>query len=411
MLVPAEEVGQVAARGFAEAGDEGLDRGRLAIVALEVEITALPERLRAQDGLEHADDLRALLVDRRGVEVVDLQIAGRPHGVGQGTGVLGELASAQGSNVLDPLHGRATHVAAEALIAEDREAFLQAQLEPVAAGDAVAGPVVEVLVGHHRFDALIVQVGGGLGIGQQQGAVEDVQPLVLHGPEVEVAHGHDHEEVEVVLATEGVLVPLHRPLEAVGGVFGSGGLARVDEDTDGDLAAAHGDELVGQHVQMAGHQGEQVAGLGERVLPLGEEPAVLEGAGVEQIAVAQKVCELALGLDPHAEAAQHVGAVGEVGDGAEAFGLALGAEAAARHVQAHQGLVGRRIDLDFGGQHELVGQVRDRQVLGVDRILIGAQRLAVDGDRDQLQPLAVQDQRLAFRPDTSHRKLRLHPRL
>src|SRR5206468_7951189 len=43
------------------------------------------------------------------------------------------------SDVLDPLDRVAAHVGREALVAEDRQAFLQAQLEPVAAGDPVAG--------------------------------------------------------------------------------------------------------------------------------------------------------------------------------------------------------------------------------------------------------------------------------
>jgi hypothetical protein len=221
LFVPGEEVAHVAARGVGEAGDEGLDRGRLAVVALEIEIQALAEGRRAQDRLEHPDQLRALLVDGRGVEVVDLQVAAGPHRMGQRARVLGELPGAQGLDVLDPLDGLAAHVGGKALVAEDGQAFLQAQLEPVAAGDAVAGPVVEILVGHDAFDALVVHVGGGLGLGQQQGAVEDVQPLVLHGPEVEVADGDDHEQVQVVLAAERLLVPLHRTLEGVQGVGGA----------------------------------------------------------------------------------------------------------------------------------------------------------------------------------------------
>jgi hypothetical protein len=124
-------------------------------------------------------------------------------------------------------------------------------------------------------------------------------------------------------------------------------------------------------------------------------PPLEQVAAVEQVAVAQQVGERRVGLDPHGEAAQHVGTVGEEGDGPEAFGLALGAEPAAGHVEAHQGLVGRRIDLDLGGQDEGVRDLVDRQALGVEAVLVGAQRLAVDGRRDQLQPLAVQEQRLA----------------
>jgi hypothetical protein len=44
------------------------------------------------------------------------------------------------------------HVAGELLVAEDGQPFLQAELEPVAAGDAVAGPVVEIFVRDDRLD-------------------------------------------------------------------------------------------------------------------------------------------------------------------------------------------------------------------------------------------------------------------
>jgi hypothetical protein len=122
------------------------------------------------------------------------------------------------------------------------------------------------------------------------------------------------------------------------------------------------------------------------------------------------VGERRVGLDPRGEAAQHVGPVGEEGDGPEALGLALGAEPAAGHVEAHQRLVGRRVDLDLGGQHEGVGDLVDRQAFAVEAVFVGAQRLAVDGRRDQLQPLAVQEQRLARRAAAFDRQGRLDPR-
>jgi hypothetical protein len=49
----------------------------------------------------------------------------------------------------DPLH---------LLVAEDSEALLEGELEPVAARDPVAGPVVEVLVRNHRLHSLEVSV-------------------------------------------------------------------------------------------------------------------------------------------------------------------------------------------------------------------------------------------------------------
>jgi hypothetical protein len=82
--------------------------------------------------------------------------------------------------------GLGAQVHAEFLVAEDRQAFLERQLEPVTAGDAVAGPVVEVLVADHRLDVGEVGVGGGGAVGQHVLRVEDVQALVLHRAHVEV---------------------------------------------------------------------------------------------------------------------------------------------------------------------------------------------------------------------------------
>src|SRR3546814_5562479 len=53
----------------------------------------------------------------------------------------------------------------------------------------------------------------GIGIGEDVTGVEDVQPLVLHRPHVEVADRDDVEAVEVVLAAIGLLVPFHAVLQ------------------------------------------------------------------------------------------------------------------------------------------------------------------------------------------------------
>ena len=207
--------------------------------------------------------------------------------MGQGPLVFSELPGPQGLDVLDPLHRLAAHVGRETLVAEDGQTLLQAQLEPVPAGDPVARPVVEVLVGHHALDAFIVQVRRRLRVGQQQGRVEDVEALVLHGSEVEVAHGDDHEEVQVVLAAKGLLVPAHGPFQGVHGVGRPGRHARVDIDLQLHIPPARGDEAVGQFVQFAGHQGEEVAGLGEGIVPHRITAPVRSPAALHQVAVRQ----------------------------------------------------------------------------------------------------------------------------
>ena len=178
---------EIASRGVGHRRDEILDRRRLAVMALEIEVEAFAESVAAEQGLEHAAKLGALLVDRRRVEIVDLDIGGRPHRMGEGAGILGELMRLQHAHIEDALHRARAEVCGEFLVAEDGQPFFQAELEPVAAGDAVAGPVVEIFMRDDAFDAVVVGVARGIGTRQHELVVEDVEALVLHGPHIEVA--------------------------------------------------------------------------------------------------------------------------------------------------------------------------------------------------------------------------------
>ena len=135
-------------------------------------------------------------------------------------------------------------VGGELLVAKDRQPFLEAELEPVAAGDAVAGPVVEIFVRDDRLDLLIVGVGRGLGRRQHVLVVEDVEALVLHRAHVEVGDRDDHEDVEIVFAAERLLVPAHRALERIHRMRAARFLAGLDVDLQRDLAPRHGAEGV-----------------------------------------------------------------------------------------------------------------------------------------------------------------------
>ena len=60
-----------------------------------------------------------------------------------------------------------------------------------------------------RLDMGVVGIGGGLGAREHIFVVEDVEALVLHRAHVEIRHGHDVEDVEIILAPERLLVPTH----------------------------------------------------------------------------------------------------------------------------------------------------------------------------------------------------------
>ena len=393
LLVPAPELRQRRVRGVLQGAHEVLGGHRAAVVPLEVQIRAGAEGARAEDGVQHPHHFGALLVHRGGVEVADLLIAGRAHRMRERPGVLGELHGAQQIHVVHALDAARVHVRGELGVAVHREALFQAELKPIAAGDAVAGPVVEVLVRHHRLHALVGGVRGGVGAGQHAGGVEDVEALVLHRPHVEVLDGDDHEDVQVVLAAEPLLVPAHGALERLHRVAALADVVRFGEDAQRHAAAGAGDELVLAHRQIAGHQGEQVAGFGERVLPSHGAAAVRRALG-NQVAVGEQH-RMALGVrgDGGGVAREHVRAIRVVGDLAKALRLALRAIHAARLVEALQGGVLLRGDVHLGANLAVVGDVEQRQGRVVLGVLVAGQRPSIHPNPAQIEPFAAQHQR------------------
>ena len=352
--IPGLEGCQVGAVSVGHRGEEIVAGDRLSVVPLEVEVHSLPESVLTEQGLVHADDLGSLFVHRDGVEVIHLDVGFRSDGVRHRPGVLGKLRHAEPGNVADALHAAAVHVCAEFLVAVHGQALLQGQLEPVAAGDAVAGPVVKVLVSDDPLDRTVVHVRRRLRSRQHQPAVEDVQRLVFHRAHVEVVHGDDVEQVQVVLQAEHVFIPLHALNERYHGPVRFIEVVLLDVDAKRNLAPGLGGELILDHAQVTGDQGEEVGGLWEGVLPDGEVLAAVEVAGVYQVAVGEEhgVLGLVRG-DPGGELGHDVGPVLVERDPAESLRLALRAEVAGGLVESLQ--LGVLLGLDLGGDLELEG--------------------------------------------------------
>ena len=286
----------------------------LAIVAAEVQRHAFGKAFAADQGLHHAHHLGTFFVNGDGVEIVDLDVAVGPHRVRHRAGVFGELGGAQHAHVFNALDGARRRLMAEVLrkllVSENCQALFQAELKPVAAGHAVAGPVVKVLVTDHALDVAEVGVGCGRLAGQHVLGVEDVQALVLHGAHVEVAGRHNHEALQVQRQAEACFVPGHRGHQRIHGVLGFVEVARAHIHLQQmRLPIARRDALLARH-QLAGHQRKQIAGFFVRVDPLGEMPAVFKQALLDQVAVRQQ--HRVLGLvcaQCHGVAGHHVGAV------------------------------------------------------------------------------------------------------
>ena len=245
--------------------------------------------------------------------------------MGERSGVLGKLCRAQRPRVGDALDGARTLIGGEFLVAKDGQSLFQTELEPVATGDAVSGPIVEIFVCDDRLDTGIIDIGSGLRQGEHIFVVEYVEPLVLHRAHVEVRHSDDIEDVEIIFAPERLFVPGHRPLQRIECIGGACFLTVLDIDRKIDLAARYRDELVPDRTEIAADEGEEVARFGMGVVPDREMPRRPGNfAFINLVAVAEQHRNFhPLGLDARCINRQHVGPVEKIGDAAKSFGLAL----------------------------------------------------------------------------------------
>ena len=397
LAVPGQVRRQVGAVGIAERPEKILQRGRVPVVALEVQIHAAAKTGRAQGAGQHAHQFGALLVHRGGIEVVDLAVLRRAYRMRQRAGVFRKLRAAQQRDILDALQRCGVHVGREALLAEHREPFLQRELEPVAAGHPVAAPVVEVLVGNHRLDVAIFIVRGRVRVGQQALRIEDVESLVLHRAHVEIVGGNDVEHVKVVIAAKRLLVPAHRAFKRIHGVMAAVDGVRFGPDLQLHCAPFGGDVVAFDLVQPAGDQREEIARFRMRVDKARPVPAALQFAAAVGIAAGQQHREArAIGAQGHAVARLHVGSVGKERDVAKTLGFALGQQETclvrAGKVQPFQRGVRPRPQAHAGFQHAAIVRPIDLQHVAGVAVRGGRQLHAIECDRQQLQVFAVQPQ-------------------
>ena len=225
------------------------------------------------------------------------------------------------------------HVGGELLVAEDGQAFLQRQLEPVAAGDAVAGPVVEILVRDHGLDVLVVDVGGGVRAGQQMLELKMFSPLFSIAP---------------MLKSETATIMKRR-----GRVRGRKRCSSQRIGADQRFHRVFGTVEARRHVQICSSTsrpeivwmrrsftsrspatsatGRRACGRGRPRARSGDHRAGRPG---DQVAVGQQHRAGLVGFQRDGEARHHVRAIRVPGDAAETLCLALGEKAAARGVEA-----------------------------------------------------------------------------
>ncbi len=185
-------------------------------------------------------------------------------------------------------------------------------------------------------------------------------------------------------------------------MLGLGQVRFPHPDAEFDLSPARRCEAVAVALEVTGDQREQVARLGERILPYRPVHPAVALAAVDGIAVGQQHgIANPVGAHPDAITAEHVRPVREEGDPAEAFGLALRAEQPARGIKPHQLAVLLRHDRDFGLDRRRPPTDRDDQLPPFEARL---HRLAVHPHGKQLQLLAIEPKRAVMLAVALHRQ-------
>ena len=165
----------------------------------------------------------------------------------------------------------------------------------------------------------------------------------------------------------------------------------------GDLPARRRCVVITNLPEVSGHQGEQIGGLGEGVIPRDRMTISADGFLLNRIAIAQQHrAAAAAGLNPHLPAAQHIRTIRVQADAPESLGLALGAQQTTTGVQAFERTVGVGIQTATGFQHKrLVRNVGDGETSVGKAVVLWRQRRLVDHQGFDRQINAAQHQGLS----------------
>ena len=249
-------------------------------------------------------------------------------------------------------------------------------------------------MGHHPFDAIIVDVGRGFRIGQNIARIEDVEALILHRAEIEIGNGDDVEHVQIIFPAIDALVPSHAVLQRLHRMGGARQVGFLNPDAQLHVAPRHGHEMVGVAGKVARDQREQIAGFGIWIVPGRPMAAVRLVALLDRVAIGQQDRKARLVCDHmHAVARENVRAIGEEGDAAKALRLALGAEQAAAGIKTHQLAVALR--RQFDQRLDLVRRIgqRDDEGAGLEMPFALREQPAVHLHLQRHKAIAVQPQR------------------
>ena len=132
-----------------------------------------------------------------------------------------------------------------------------------------------------------------------------------------------------------------------------------------------------------------------RIDPFRPMPPCVDVAALDRVAVGeQHRIALLLGRYRRRVARHYIGPIDEIGDPAKALRLALRAEIAARHVETRERSIALRRDAGLDIEGEGIRHIgEDQPAFRLKLIAVGAERLAIERQRHELQRFAIEMQR------------------
>ena len=203
-----------------------------------------------------------------------------------GSIVIRELVAPQCFHLPDSLDGPHGQALVVSLVSETGQAFFQTELEPIPAGHPVAGPVVKHFMGNNSLDNQEIAIRGGVLISDDTLCSKEVQPLVLHCIAV-TNQCNDVVSVQVIFESIRPLIPSQSPLQRSHGMIAL--ICQIGFDIDIQLNTASTNRIVVvfQTAQLAGKNGENVAGFGYRIVPAHPPATVCQFTLADLVSVTQ----------------------------------------------------------------------------------------------------------------------------
>ena len=120
---------------------------------------------------------------------------------------------------------------------------------------------------HNTFDTLVRRIRRCFSFGQYTTGVKDIQTFILHCTHIEIIHGHDHKNIQIVFTTIALFIPTHGFFQTVHRMLALINILRLHINAQRHFTLTHGREGVFNTPQVTGHHSKQIGRFFKGIFP------------------------------------------------------------------------------------------------------------------------------------------------